>query len=270
MAESKKEPFDYESLKESLEDAIKNAKPKKKGIELHEDFYEVFHCKITNRVVQDNKDPEDKDEVIWENNNQYENLDTEERSYKFSNSYIDHSCSSLTVTKGWSIGVGGKLGVEGMGAAAGVNSTGQYDRRTTKTEGDIHEETKTLETTGETKPYHASIVKELAYRETRYRTCDMTLSANKNSDVPYYFKRKTGKNKIKIKMRKLIKHLSKTNKQFNNEGDQVTFRLNGRCKFTCVKHALRSSQVEITSPPLRMIEPSEKEQHNSKTFCRIV
>ena len=42
MAESKKEPFDYKSLKETLEDAIKSEKPNKEGIELDEDFFEYW------------------------------------------------------------------------------------------------------------------------------------------------------------------------------------------------------------------------------------
>ena len=135
-----------------------------------------------------------------------------------------------------------------MGASAGVDATAQYGRSKSSMGGRSHGEVKTLELSGEVEPGHVVTVKELAYRETTYRDCDMKLSANKKIDVPYYFKNQDEEEPEKIKMYKLIKHLSEMDKEFKSEGDRVTFHVNGRCKFTCVKHALRSCQAEIPSP----------------------
>ena len=46
------EPFDYESLKETLEKAIKSAEHKKRDIELDEIFFGILECEIKSRVVQ--------------------------------------------------------------------------------------------------------------------------------------------------------------------------------------------------------------------------
>ena len=262
------EPFDYESLKETLEKAIKSAEHKKRDIELDENFFGILECEIKNRVVQAIKDPDDKDEPIGEEDSRFENLEKEKiKTFKFCSCYDQHSTYSLTTTKGWSVGVGGNLGAGAMGATAGVDATAQYGRSKSSTGGGSHGETKTLELSGEVEPGHVVTVKELAYRETTYRFCDMKLSANKNSDVPYYFKGKKGKEHEKIKMYKLIKHLSKTHKEFRSEGDHVTFHLNGRCKFTCVIHTLRSSQAKIASPRLQRIKLPEVDRFRSERSC---
>ena len=261
--------MDYESLKKTLEDAIKSKKPNKEGIELDEDFFGILECEITNKVVQANRDPEDKDEPIWEEDSRFENLEGRSRTwFKFTSCYNHQSSFSLTTTKGWSIGMGAKLGAGAMGASAGVDATAQYGRSKSSMGGGSHGETKRLELSGKIEPGHVVTVKELAYRETTYRNCDMKLSANKKIDVPYYFKNQDEQEPEKIKMYKLIKYLSETDKEFKSEGDRVTFHLNGRCKFTRVKHALRSSQAEIPSPRLERIKPPGKDPHRSKPIER--
>ena len=73
-----------------------------------------------------------------------------------------------------------------MGATVGGGATFKYGRSKSSTAGGSHGETKTLELTGEIAPFHVITVKEVAYRDTTYRDCDMKLSANKKIDVPYY------------------------------------------------------------------------------------
>ena len=138
----------------------------------------------------------------------------------------------------------------------------KYGRSKSSTGGGSHGETKTLELTGEIQPRHVVTVKELAYRETTHRDCDMKLSANKKIDVPYYVNCNYEQYKT-IKMHKLIEYLSKADNDFKNEGNRVIFHLDGRCKFTCVKRALRFSEADLNPQRLRRIKPPQTDQHNS-------
>ena len=228
----------YDELKKLLEQSIA-ATLKKGGVELDEDFFEV----VDYHVVRKARDTTEERSLVSEKNTRFENHNAngEISEYRFSSSYEESSSFTLTTSKGYSIGIGGDLGVGFMGGSAGVNTGYQYSRQRGRSEEKGRTNTKELCLSGSLQPHTVVTVKELMYEVRENAQCNLVLMVGDRTNIPFNYE-KNGE-KGSVEMKKLFERgkISSYSRAFEHVGKTVTMNLAGPCTYRSTERALEVS-----------------------------
>lgn len=232
----------YDHLKQLLEDAVKTAETKQE-IELDESFFE----NVGYHVIEKERDTIKGSPIVSEQDTCYENFTKSDKNYEFEfrSSYEEAHSFSLMTQKGYSIGIGGNLGVGFMGASAGLNPSLQYNSSKANNQGQSQVEKKDLCVRGHLEPGQSIVVREFVRELKTSATCKLEIIIDEKAKVPFTYEKGGDTKEESIEMKKLLKAGKLATPSMRQDQKKVIFCVSGECTFKRLQHSLEVHPIPI-------------------------
>ena len=238
---------DKDTVEELLQNAISAVENKRKNVEVSREFVRAntsFQEKLRDEV-----DYRQKRYIIYERNTLHRNATKSKDTYRFRSSFEESRSIALTTSEGYTLGVGGGIGVGYMGTQVGINTGFKFNRSKSFFSDDSTTKTKHQEIEVKVPSRKTVEIKELTYCVPKSCVCKLQFSLKSGDSVPYYYQEseigipKHGETKVSRLIGKLESQLKQPrNSSYKciRRGQTSALTFKSKCQFDVLEHSIET------------------------------